>query len=59
MRDRTSIVIAHRLSTIVESDKIVVIKSGQILEAGTHKELLKNKGYYYELYSSQFDLNEE
>ena len=59
MKNRTSIVIAHRLSTIVESDKIVVIKNGQILEAGTHKELLKNKGYYYELYSSQFDLNEE
>ena len=59
MKNRTSIVIAHRLSTIVESDKIVVIKNGQILEAGTHKELLKNRGYYYELYSSQFDLNEE
>ena len=58
MKDRTSIVIAHRLSTIVESDKIVVIKNGQILEVGTHKELLKNKGYYYDLYSSQFDLNE-
>ena len=59
MKNRTSIVIAHRLSTIVESDKIVVIKNCQILETGTHKELLKNKGYYYELYSSQFDLNEE
>ena len=59
MKNRTSIVITHRLSTIVESDKIVVIKNGQILEAGTHKELLKNRGYYYELYSSQFDLNEE
>ena len=58
MKDRTSIVIAHRLSTIVESDKIVVIKNGQIQEIGNHKELLKNKGYYYELYSSQFELNE-
>lgn len=58
MKNRTSIVIAHRLSTIIESDKIVVIKHGQILEAGTHKELLKNKNYYYELYNSQFDLNE-
>lgn len=58
-KDRTSIVIAHRLSTIVESDKIVVIKNGQILEMGNHKQLLKNKGYYYELYSSQFDINEE
>ena len=59
MKDRTSIVIAHRLSTIVKSDKIVVIKHGQILEAGTHEELLKNEGYYYNLYSSQFDINEE
>ena len=58
-KDRTSIVIAHRLSTIIESDKIVVIKNGQIQEMGTHKQLLKNKGYYYELYSSQFDINEE
>ena len=58
-KDRTSIVIAHRLSTIIESDKIVVIKNGQIQEMGNHKQLLKNKGYYYELYSSQFDLNEE
>lgn len=58
-KDRTSLVIAHRLSTIIESDKIVVLKNGQILEIGNHKQLLKNKGYYYELYSSQFDLNEE
>ena len=58
-KDRTSLVIAHRLSTIIESDKIVVIKNGQILEMGNHKQLLKNKGYYYELYSSQFDINEE
>ena len=56
-KDRTSIVIAHRLSTIVESDKIVVIKNGQIQEMGNHKQLLKNKGYYYELYSSQFEIN--
>ena len=59
MKNRTSIVIAHRLSTIIESDKIIVIKHGQILESGTHKELLKNKGYYYELYTSQFDINED
>lgn len=58
MKNRTSIVIAHRLSTIIESDKIIVIKDGKILESGTHNELLNNKGYYYELYSSQFDLNE-
>lgn len=59
MKNRTSIVIAHRLSTIVESDKIIVIKNGTVLESGTHNELLKNKGYYYELYTSQFDLNEK
>lgn len=59
MKNRTSIVIAHRLSTIIESDKIIVIKNGEILESGTHNELLNNKGYYYELYSSQFELNEE
>ncbi len=58
MEDRTSIVIAHRLSTIIKSDKIIVIKNGQILETGTHKELLKNKGYYYELYTSQFEVEE-
>ena len=58
MKNRTSLVIAHRLSTIVESDKIVVIKDGVIKEQGTHNELLENKGYYYKLYSSQFDINE-
>lgn len=58
MKNKTSIVIAHRLSTIVNSDKIIVIKRGEIVEEGTHKELLKNKGYYYELYNSQFDLND-
>ena len=57
-KNRTSVVIAHRLSTIISSDKIIVIKNGQILESGNHNELLKNKGYYYELYNSQFELNE-
>ncbi len=59
MEDRTSLVIAHRLSTIVSSDKIIVIKNGSILESGTHNELLKEKGYYYTLYTSQFEVNEE
>lgn len=58
MKNRTSIVIAHRLSTIVESDKIVVIKNGSILESGKHSELLQKKGYYYELYNSQFEVEE-
>jgi len=59
MEKRTSLVIAHRLSTIINSDKIVVIKSGSVLECGTHKELLKQKGYYYTLYNSQFEISEE
>ena len=51
--DRTSFVIAHRLSTIVSADKILVIKDGRIIEAGTHKELIRKKGYYYNLYTNQ------
>ena len=51
---RTTIIIAHRLSTIINSDKIVVIKDGKVQDIGTHKELLKKKGYYYELYNSGF-----
>lgn len=58
LKNRTSLVIAHRLSTIINSDIIVVMKGGKILESGTHKELLEKKGYYYELYSSQFEINE-
>lgn len=54
MKNRTVIVIAHRLSTIINSDKIVVIKDGKVQDIGTHKELLKKKGYYYELYNSGF-----
>ena len=55
MKNRTSIVIAHRLSTIVNSDKIIVMKDGHINDVGTHKELLEKKGFYYELYNSQFE----
>lgn len=50
---RTSFVVAHRLSTIVSADKILVIKDGNILESGTHKELLTRRGYYYRLYTNQ------
>lgn len=50
---RTSFVVAHRLSTIVSADKILVIKKGRITEAGTHKELLMNKDYYFRLYTNQ------
>ena len=54
MRNRTSIVIAHRLSTIRDSDCIVVMDKGRIVESGTHDELLGRKGRYYELYMTQF-----
>jgi len=50
---RTSFVVAHRLSTIVSSDKILVIRNGQITESGNHRELLRKKGYYYNLYTNQ------
>lgn len=54
MNGRTSFVIAHRLSTIREADKILVIDHGEIIEQGNHEELMKEKGFYYRLYSSQF-----
>ncbi|QSQ08716.1 putative ABC transporter ATP-binding protein [Koleobacter methoxysyntrophicus] len=54
MKGRTSFVIAHRLSTIRDADLIVVINHGQLVEKGTHEELLKRKGFYYNLYQSQF-----
>ena len=54
LKGRTSFVIAHRLSTIVNSDIILVIKDGKIIERGTHQELINDKGYYYRLYTNQF-----
>lgn len=54
MEGRTSFVIAHRLSTIVNADKILVMNKGNIIEQGNHKELLEKKGFYYDLYNSQF-----
>ena len=54
MKGRTSFVIAHRLSTIQEADKILVLKDGQIIEQGNHESLLNAKGFYYDLYQSQF-----
>ena len=54
MGDRTCFVIAHRLSTIVDADKILVIRDGRIVEQGTHQSLLAEKGFYYELFQSQY-----
>jgi ATP-binding cassette subfamily B multidrug efflux pump len=54
MEGRTSFVIAHRLSTIREADDILVINGGEIIERGTHQELLAQKGFYHNLYMSQF-----
>ena len=55
MQNRTSIVIAHRLSTIENADRILVMDKGKIVESGTHKELLKLKGYYTKLYQKEFN----
>src|SRR5205814_4512903 len=54
MHGRTTFVIAHRLSTIRDADLIVVMDRGKIVETGTHEELLEKRGFYYELYQSQF-----
>ncbi len=54
MKGRTSFVVAHRLSTILEADRILVMKNGNIIEQGTHTELLAKNGFYTELYNSQF-----
>ena len=55
LKGHTSFVIAHRLSTIRKADLILVVKDGKIIEQGTHRELLAAKGYYYDLYSRQFE----
>lgn len=57
MHGRTSFVIAHRLSTIQDADKILVLNNGQIVEQGNHESLLAAKGFYYDLYNSQFAKN--
>lgn len=58
MKNKTSFIVAHRLSTIKDADIILVMKDGNVIESGTHQNLLKKKGFYYELYNSQF-VNED
>ena len=56
MQGRTSFIIAHRLSTIRNADRILVMNDGDIVEQGSHEELLDRNGFYAELYNSQFDV---
>ena len=55
MKGKTSFVVAHRLSTIINSDLILVMNKGNVIEKGTHEELLEKHGFYYELYNAQFN----
>lgn len=57
MEGRTVFVIAHRLSTIQNSDAIMVLEQGHIIERGNHEDLLKQKGKYYQLYTGAFELD--
>ncbi len=56
LEDRTSFVIAHRLSTVRNAKAIMVLEQGEIIERGSHEELLEQKGRYYQLYTGQFEL---
>ena len=54
MEGKTSFIVAHRLSTIQNADKILVLKDGQVIEQGTHEELIAQQGFYKHLYQSQW-----
>ena len=58
-KGRTSFVIAHRLSTIRNADLILVMKDGDVIESGDHEELMQKGGFYYQLYQSQFDVEDQ
>ena len=55
MKDRTTLVIAHRLTTIESADRIAVLDSGQIVELGTHEELMRLHGHYAQMYARDFE----
>jgi ATP-binding cassette subfamily B multidrug efflux pump len=57
MKNRTTFIVAHRLSTIQNADLILVMNNGNIIEQGTHVSLYAQKGFYYNLYNSQFSKN--
>lgn len=56
LKGKTSFVIAHRLKTIENADQILVLKDGQIIEEGNHRELLEKQGFYHKLYTQQFTI---
>lgn len=58
MRGRTSFIVAHRLSTILDADLILVMNKGSVIEQGTHAELMEKRGFYFDLYNSQFARSE-
>jgi ATP-binding cassette subfamily B protein len=55
MKGKTTFIVAHRLSTIKEADIILVMNNGNVIETGSHEELLNKKGFYANLYNSQFE----